>query len=80
MRIRRILDAPAAVYGALVPLLVAFWFLSGLAKGRTPTTGGWQYRVGATCWAMFGVVFILTVLYTLVWLVRRLAVRRSAVS
>ena len=80
MRTRWVFEKPAAVYGALVPLLVVFWFLSGMARGLTPTTGGWQYRVGATSWALFGLVLLLTVLYTIALLVRRVAFRRSTAN
>ena len=70
---RGLFDKPKIVYGVLVPLLVAFWFLAGLAGGRTPSDPGALYRIGATAWFLFGLTFVLTVIYTLTLAIRRLA-------
>jgi hypothetical protein len=64
------------VYGALVPALIACWFLAGVGGDRTASDGG-LYTVGATFWALFGILFIVTVLYTVAALVNQIVQRRS---
>jgi hypothetical protein len=67
--IRRVFQRPRLVFSVLVPTLVATWFLAGVGGDRTPSDGG-LYYVGAGFWVCFGAVFVTTVLYTLVQLVR----------
>lgn len=69
---RGLFEKPKTVYGILVPLLVGLWFLSGVGGDRTPSDPGALYRIGATAWFFFGLMLVITVVYTLTLLVRRL--------
>lgn len=73
--VRWVINTPARVFGVLVPLLVAFWFLAGVGGERTPSDGG-LYYVGAGFWVAFGLTFVFTLFYALGQLVR-LVFRRS---
>lgn len=77
---RDMFDKPQTVYGILVPLLIGLWFLSSLARGRTPSDPGALYRIGATAWFFFGLTLVLTLLFSLAVLVRRRTGARRATS
>ena len=66
------------IYRVLVPLLVVFWFVGGIGSDKTSGEGG-TYWIGATGWAGFLVTLLITVLFTITLLARRV-LRRSATS
>jgi hypothetical protein len=74
------LQRPGRIYAALVPALVAAWFVSGLARGRTPSTGGLLYRVGATGWLCFILLLLAIVIYTVALGVAAVWRRRATVA
>lgn len=72
-RIRRTLAQPRSTYAVLAPLLVLCWFLSGVGGGNdgaSPDDGA-SYYVGAFGWALFCILLLATVVYTVVVLVRQ---------
>ena len=73
---RRLLGRPQVIYRVLVPLLVVFWFAGGIGGGKTSSDGG-TYWLGATGWAGFLLTLLITVLFTLTLLARRV-LRRIA--
>jgi hypothetical protein len=75
-RARRLLGRPQIVYRVLVPLLVMFWFVGGIGKDKTSSEGG-TYWVGAISWAGFLVTLLITVLFTITLIARRV-LRRLA--
>jgi hypothetical protein len=58
------------LYRALIPSLVACWFLAGVGGDRTPSDGG-LYWVGAAFWLLFGLTLLGTVVFTIAVLIRR---------
>jgi hypothetical protein len=70
-----VLDRPRHVYRVLLPLLVLTFGVSAIGKDKTPSEGG-TYWIGASGWAAFCVLLLITVVFTVVLAVRALA-RRS---
>lgn len=78
-QIRLVFDRPLLTYRVLVPLLVIFWFVSSVGQSEdhsAPADERWDW-IGTTGWVLFGVVFLATVLFTIVLLARRI-LRRGA--
>lgn len=79
VNLRSVVDRPQLPYRVLVPLLVVFWFLSGVGGGSGSDTESDVDWVGQLGWMLFFITFVLTVLLTVIVLARRV-LRRSATS
>ena len=78
-RARAVFDQPLVAYRVLMPLLVVFWFVSGVGQSDDPdgvNTSQWAW-VGSTAWLLFGLTVVTTVLFTIVLLVRRILHRTT---
>lgn len=71
-------DRPLHVYRVLVALLVIFWFVSAVGQGDDASDQDWAW-IGTIGWMLFGVVFLLTAVFTIVLVARRI-LRRGATS
>ena len=69
------LERPSRVYRVVLPLLVVAFALSFVGKDNTPSDGG-AYWIGASGWFAFGVLLLVTLVFTVAVAVRAVA-RRS---
>jgi hypothetical protein len=70
---------PSRVYRLLLPGVVVAFAVSGAGKG-TPSTGGLRYWIGAGGWAAFGVLLVITLLYSVAVALRKLTSSRTATT
>lgn len=76
--VRDLLHRPLLAYRVLVPLLVAFWFVSGVGGGNGADADDSDlYWIGQLGWALFLVTALTTILFTLAVLARRVLRRRA---
>lgn len=66
------LERPSRVYRVVLPLLVVTFALSFVGSDNTPSDGG-TYWIGASGWFAFGVLLLLTLVFTAAVAVRAVA-------
>jgi len=66
------LEKPSRVYRVVLPLLVVAFALSFLGSDTTPSDGG-TYWIGASGWFAFGVLLLVTVVFSLGVAIRAVA-------
>lgn len=66
------LERPSRVYRVALPLLVVTFALSFVGKDNTPSDGG-AYWIGASGWFAFGVLLLVTLVFTVAVAVRAVA-------
>lgn len=66
------LERPSRVYRVVLPLLVVALALSFVGKDNTPSDGG-TYWIGAGGWFAFGVLLLVTLVFTVAVAVRAVA-------
>ena len=75
------LERPSRVYRVVLPLLVVAFALSFVGRDSTPSDGG-TYWIGASGWFAFGVLLLVTLVFTVAFAIRAAARprRRSQVG
>ncbi len=70
------LERPSRVYRVVLPLLLAAFALSFVGRDNTPSDGG-TYWIGAGGWFAFGVLLLVTLIFTVAVAVGAVARRRK---